>query len=233
MAATLVPNNTVTIIEPGAPTDAVFSTPPPDGQEYIDSNTIIKYVRVKGVWYPMSQTPSFAALTAPTLGAVAQSFDRAAATIADLTIATTGQLYYMQLPLPVGALVSALTFRSGETAASTPTHQWACLMDSTRAIQAISADKTTTAWAADTDVTFTMGTAFRIPSGGPWYAGLMVAASTVPTIDGVVDYDAENATDPPILCGVGTPTSATVPPALLVVQGAITASANKAWVGVS
>jgi len=232
MAANYEPNVTRITVGDGIPADTNYLSPPSDGQQYIDQVTGRLYTRLKGFWLDVMATPGGLG-TASAVASVSESISRASATFADLTVATTGQLYYVQLPLLVGHLVSNLTFRSGETAANTPTHYWACLLDSTRAIQAISADKTNTAWAADTDVTFAMGTPFRVATAGPWYAGLMMAATGVVTLDGVVDYDADNATDPPILCGVGTPTSVTGPPALLVVQGAITASANKAWVGVS
>lgn len=91
-------------------------------------------------------------------------------------------------------LVSNLTFISGATAAVTPTHYWAALYDTAGNLMSQSADKTSTAWAADTAVTFALGTAQRIPKSGLYYAALCVVAGTVPTLVG-------SATARPVLSG--------------------------------
>lgn len=104
--------------------------------------------------------------------------------LSDVGALTSAVMTSAALYLVEDDLVSNLTFISGGTAAATPTHYWAALYDTAGNLLAQSADKTSTAWAADTAVTFALATAQRIPKSGMYYAALCVVAGTVPTLVG-------------------------------------------------
>lgn len=117
-------------------------------------------------------------------GAVRQSIDRAGAH-ANLTAAlSTGRLYMQGVYYARGEVVTSITFVSATTQLGTGANQWAALFSSARVQLAISADDTSTAWAANTAKTFTMTTPYVIPVAGIYYHGLNVTATTVPTLAG-------------------------------------------------
>lgn len=104
----------------------------------------------------------------------------------DLTALTTQVMTSVAVPLQAGELVTNLTFKSGATAANTPTNWWFALYDtsSTPALIAQTADQTSTAWAANTVMTKALSTAYRVPTTGIYYAAIMVKATTPPTLLG-------------------------------------------------
>lgn len=104
--------------------------------------------------------------------------------LADVTALATGVMTSVALYLVEGDVVSNLTFISGATAADTPANYWAALYSPAGALLSQSADKTSTAWAADTAVTFALGAAQHIAKSGIYYAALMVKATTPPTLTG-------------------------------------------------
>jgi hypothetical protein len=88
------------------------------------------------------------------------------------------------LLLTQGDTVASLTFLSGGTALGTPSHGWAALYDGSGNLLGQSADQPSLAWAADTAVTFTLATSYKVASTGIYYAALCVVATTVPTLMG-------------------------------------------------
>lgn len=105
---------------------------------------------------------------------------------ADLAALTTQVMLSVALPLQPGDKVTSLTFKSGATAAGTPTNWWFALYSSaaTPALLAQSADQLTAAWAANTVKTLALATAQPITTAGVYYAAVMVKATTVPTLVG-------------------------------------------------
>lgn len=101
----------------------------------------------------------------------------------DLAALTSQVMTSVFLPLQPGDLVTNLTFKSGATAANTPTNWWVALYDASGALLGQSADQTNTAWAANTEKTVALATPKRISTAGA-YAALMVKASTPPSILG-------------------------------------------------
>ncbi|RLL68126.1 right-handed parallel beta-helix repeat-containing protein [Streptomyces sp. Z26] len=104
---------------------------------------------------------------------------------------TSGVLYLVPVWLPKGVAISSISFVSGGTAAGTPTNYWFTLHDKDRKALARSADQTTTAWAASTVKTLaiaqtTAGTAssYTTTYEGLHYLGIMVKATTMPSIAG-------------------------------------------------
>lgn len=104
---------------------------------------------------------------------------------ADVAIAATGVELSAMIPLPVGTVVTSITFVTGATAAVTPTAGYACLRGTTGALMAQSADFTTTARAANTEYTVTLSTPQLIATTGLYRVGISFTAGTVPTLRGV------------------------------------------------
>lgn len=100
----------------------------------------------------------------------------------------TGVMTSVPIKLVAGDVVTNLTFRSGATAAGTPTNWWFALYSNaaTPALLAQTADQTTTAWAANTTMTKALATAQTIAETGIYWAAIMVTATTVPTLIGTV-----------------------------------------------
>jgi hypothetical protein len=90
------------------------------------------------------------------------------------------------LPLQAGDVVTSLTFKSGATAAGTPTNWWFALYSSaaTPALLSQSADQTSTAWGANTVQTLALATPQLVTVAGVYYAAIMVKATTPPTLLG-------------------------------------------------
>ncbi|GAA1977386.1 hypothetical protein [Kitasatospora viridis] len=107
--------------------------------------------------------------------------------VADTGALTSGVMTSVPIYLRKGDVVSNLTFRSGATAAVTPTNQWAALYSSaaTPVLLGQSADATTTAWGATTNRTFALGAPVTITADGVYWVALMVKAATVPSLVGV------------------------------------------------
>ncbi len=103
----------------------------------------------------------------------------------DTAALTTQVLTTVALPLNAGDLVTKLAFKSGATQAGTPTNYWFALYDTAGALIAQTADQTTTAWAADTTKDLALSTPYLVTKPGVYYAGIMVKASTVPSLVGV------------------------------------------------
>ena len=106
--------------------------------------------------------------------------------MSNLSVLSTGQMYLAGgMVLAEGVPVKRIRILSGTTAASVPTNQWVALLDRKGRVLAVSADKTTTAWAADSMQTFTFTTAYVPPGPMPVYVGIMVKATTPPSLVGL------------------------------------------------
>lgn len=100
----------------------------------------------------------------------------------------TGVMTSMPIYLVAGDTITNVSFRSGATAAGTPTAWWFALYDtsSTPALLYQTADQTTTAWAANTTKTLALSTAYTVTTTGVHWVGIMVTATTPPTLLGCV-----------------------------------------------
>jgi hypothetical protein len=157
--------------------------------------------------------------------AVLTNVDRAnAATGNNAGLLTSGRLQLAGgLVIPAGQTITTVSFMSGTQAAVTPTNQWACLVGIDRTVLVKSADVTTAAWAANTVKTFTLATPYTPTVDTPVYAGLVVAAGTVPDLRGL-NSSTVIMELPPILTGYST-TGLTNPASLGATAAAITAAA--------
>ncbi|MCO1575024.1 hypothetical protein M8C13_04525 [Crossiella sp. SN42] len=124
---------------------------------------------------------------------------------ADTGALTTQVMTSVALFLRKGDVVTNLTFRSGATAAGTPTNYWFALYSSaaTPALLAQTADQLTAAWAANTTRTLALASPVTIPADGIYWAAVMVKATTVPTLVGQSPLASA-----PLLAGAGEKTLA-------------------------
>lgn len=115
-------------------------------------------------------------------GSLASTYDRGPATESNGAALSTGRLTLNRIFLPKGLPVTSITFWSMTTAMSTGTNQWFGLFDSSRNILRLTADDTSTAWAANTAKTLNLSSTFQTTYSGLYYVGIMVKATTVPTV---------------------------------------------------
>lgn len=110
---------------------------------------------------------------------------RARGDCTDATTITSGRLYLFGIVLSAGTLVTTLEFTSQAVGATSPTHWWYGLFDRSNAATPfkclrLTADKTTTAWTAETSYPIPLSSAYTVPVDGMYYLGIMVAAGTTP-----------------------------------------------------
>lgn len=102
---------------------------------------------------------------------------------ADVAAALTTQVMTsVALPLQSGDVVTNLSFKAGATAAGTPTNWWVALYDPNGNLLSQSADQLTAAIAADATKTLALAAAQVVSASGVYYAGIMVKATTVPSL---------------------------------------------------
>lgn len=119
----------------------------------------------------------------PASGFHAESFPRWGIDT-DTDVLASGVMLSIGVPLQVGDVVNNLIFKSGATAANTPTNRIAALYDPDGNLMAQSADLTTAAWAANTVQSHALATAQVIPTAGMYFASLAIAATDLPSLLG-------------------------------------------------
>jgi hypothetical protein len=118
-------------------------------------------------------------------GAFASSI-RQEAINADLAALTTQVMTSVAVPVQAGDVITNVTFKSGATAAGTPTNWWFAVYSAaaTPALLGQTADQTSTAWGANTPMTLALATPVLVSAAGVLYVACMVKATTVPTLIG-------------------------------------------------
>lgn len=131
------------------------------------------------------------------------------------SVLTSGTLLLQAIPLPAGLTIGHLVWRS-VGATSSPTHYWFGLYDQNLVQLAVTADQTSSAWSAVTSKSLAIATvasgsasSFTTTYTGLHYLGIMVAATTTPSIP---SKTVQVNTAAPLLCG-GSDTGQTTPPA--------------------
>ena len=104
------------------------------------------------------------------------------ATIANGSLLSTGRMNLVAIDMEAGTLCTSITFYSLTTALSGGTAQWFALYDSARALLRQTVDDTNVAWGATAAKTLALTSTFRTTYTGLHYLGIMVAASTVPSL---------------------------------------------------
>lgn len=159
-------------------------------------------------------------------GTLAETIPRSICTETN-TVAPTasGTLFMMAIYLTAGQLVSNITISSATTAAGTPTNYFFALYSAARALRAVSANQTTTAWAANTVKTLAMTTPYRVPVSGLYYIGFMMTATTIITTKGnTAKTGGQLASTAPILHGASSTglTTSMPDPAAAITGGLVT-----------
>ncbi len=159
-------------------------------------------------------------------GTIAETIPREFCTETNATIPTaSGTLFMQAIYLKAGQLVSNISISSATTAAGTPTNYFFALYSGALGRLAVSANQTTTAWAANTYKTLAMTTAYRVPTSGLYYIGLMMTATTIITTKGnTAKTGGQLAATVPILHGTSSTglTTAMPDPAAAITGGLVT-----------
>lgn len=146
------------------------------------------------------------------------------------TLLTSGTLRVVAIGLIAGEVVTTIGTVSAD-AASSPTNQWACLLDRDLNVLAKSTDRTTEAWGATTYKGFDGGTfPFTVTTSGLYYLGLVVVATTPPTLRIATNTTGLTAIAP-ITVGNST-TGLTNPASLGATAAALTAISSPHWAAV-
>ena len=115
-------------------------------------------------------------------GCLAETIPRNSTIATNIGAITSGTLNLQAIYLRAGTICSSISFLSGATQATTPTNQIFSLYDGNRNLLAVTNNDTTTAWAASTLKTLNIATPYTITQTGLYYLGIMVTATTVPTL---------------------------------------------------
>jgi len=147
------------------------------------------------------------------------------------SLLSSGRLSLEAIFLPAGTIVNNISFWSATTAAGTPTNQLFGLFDQNRNLLRSSVNDTSTAWAANSIKTLALTSAFTTTYSGLHYLGIMVTATTVPTIKGfTAAVGGQLANAAPALRGTSNTGLTTALPATANAPAAVTTSA---WCAVS
>lgn len=144
-----------------------------------------------------------ASRVSPT-GAISETVQRGAVTLADNAVLVSGTLEMVALGLEEGDLITNISFLSGTTAMVTPTHQQFGLFNSAGVLLAISADATNAAWAANSVKTLALASPYTVLASGQFYVGVVVVAATPPSLACKVENNAAINAIPPIVAGAST-----------------------------
>jgi hypothetical protein len=152
-----------------------------------------------GVPVPLMSEPYH---SAPPGGALAETVPRLAMNSAAVAIGSTaGTVYMAAVWLPIGTVITNVTFITGTTAANTPTHWWAGVSTFDGTQRAHSADQLTAAIGANSKITVAMAAPYTAPATGTYYFLLSVTATANPTLTGVGAVTNSSKTVP-VLAGV-------------------------------
>jgi len=117
-------------------------------------------------------------------GTIAESIPRALCGEVNTSALTSGRLTLQAIYLWAGQTVTNMTFWSATTAAGSPTNGFFALYDRNRNLLANCANFTTESWAANTAKTKAMTTPYQVLTSGLYYAGIMITATTIPSLKG-------------------------------------------------
>jgi len=127
-------------------------------------------------------------------GMYREAFPRRSISVDAAAALTTQIMTAVAVVLEAGDVVTNITFKSGATAAGTPTNWWFALYDTAATPNLLfqTADQTSGAWAANTAKTLPLSTAVTISAPGVYYVACMVKATTVPSLIGYTGFAGGN-----------------------------------------
>ena len=117
-------------------------------------------------------------------GALYETMDRNLCDEVNTAALSTGRLSLQAIYIPAGITVNSISFWSATTAGATLTNQLFGLYDINLNLLRSSVNDGATAWAANAKKTLALTSAFTTTYSGLYYLGIMVAATTVPTLKG-------------------------------------------------
>lgn len=132
--------------------------------------------------------------------AISETMPRQSA-LANQAMLLSQRLNLVGIWLPKSVTVTSIAFVSAATAASSPTNQIFGLYDSSRALLRATNNDTTTAWSANAVKSLNLTSTFVTTYAGFHYLGIMVQASTVPTLTGVNVTSSAISALAPVLSG--------------------------------
>lgn len=117
-------------------------------------------------------------------GSLYETFDRNMCDEVNTAVLLSGRLSLQAIYIPAGITLSSVSFYSATTALATGTNQLFGLFDNNRNLLRSSNNDTSTAWAANSLKTLSLTSTFTTTYSGLYYLGIMVTATTVPTLKG-------------------------------------------------
>ena len=117
---------------------------------------------------------------APT-GALAETYPRWMGSGNSVTL-SSGRLMLQAIYLPQNITLTSISIRSGATALASGSNQWFALYNSALDLLMQTDDDTSIAWAAGTVKTLNLTSTYTTTSAGLYYIGILIVASTMPTI---------------------------------------------------
>lgn len=165
-------------------------------------------------------------------GSLYETVSRIDGTFGNSGALTSQTLRMVAISLPKGLVVTSISVLSGTTALSAGTNQWFALFDSSRVALKITGDDTSTAWNANTIKTLNLTSTFTTTYAGLHYIGIMVKATTAPSL--ICSSTSSVATAlAPSLGGNTSDAALTTPVSVGFTAGAISASGAMAYAYVS
>lgn len=162
--------------------------------------------------------------TLPT-GALGQACNRD--NLTNQTALASQRQHFNLVYLRSGISITSITWLSGTTALGTPSNQFAGLYSLALAKLAVTADRTTDAWAANSAQTYTFATPYAITTSGLYYLTLCVNATQVPSLACKNSTSAAGHGIAPIRTGAdATNTTITTPASAPNPAAALTATTN-------
>lgn len=97
-------------------------------------------------------------------------------------ILTSGVMTLVAVPLYPGDVIRGMAVRVGGTSAASPTNSWFALYDPSLALITQTADQGSAAWSSSSTKDLTFQSAVTVTKAGVYYAAIMVAAGTTPSL---------------------------------------------------
>ncbi len=117
-------------------------------------------------------------------GALFETFDRDLCDEVNSSVLSSGRLSLQAIWIPAGVTITSISFWSATTQLATGTNQLFGLYDQSLNLLRSSVNDGATAWAANSRKTLALTSTFTTTYSGIYYLGIMVAATTVPTLKG-------------------------------------------------
>jgi len=158
-------------------------------------------------------------------GALYETFSRNLCYEVNTAVLSSGRLSLQSIWLPVNTVISSISFWSATTAGATLTNQLFGLYDINLNLLRSSTNDTSTAWAANARKTLSLTSTFTTTYSGLYYLGIMVAATTVPTLKGnTAKTGGQLSAGAPTMGGTSTTGLTTALPATAAAPGTVTTS---------